>query len=340
MRSRNLKRTVDAVAGERQEIMREDGHPEADDHCRARIRSAARVPDTHKLTSSEVHTTRTVVSCAGIQIGGQDVVLILGPCSIESLSMLQETAAAARASGAVMLRGGAFKPRSSPFSFQGLGRRGLDHLAQVRSETGLPTVTEVTAPEQVELVAAHADMLQIGTRNMQNFALLREVGRQSKPVLLKRGMMSSVDEWLQAAEYIMASGNQQVVLCERGMRTFETRTRFTLDISAVPVVKKLSHLPVIVDPSHAAGRRDLVLPMSLAAIAAGADGVIVEAHPDPQAALCDGAQSLELCHLDQLHSSLSAVAQAVNRRMHEPLPLGSLPSPGGLAPGQQLGVVR
>ncbi|MFO8060013.1 MAG: 3-deoxy-7-phosphoheptulonate synthase [Bacillota bacterium] len=316
-------RLREAGIGRQQEAPR----PEAD------VRAAASVPDTYKLTSRRVHTDQTVVNCAGVKIGGGAAVLILGPCSVEGLDMLRETAAAARAGGAAMLRGGAFKPRSSPFSFQGLGRRGLEYLSRVRDEVGLPVVTEVMAPDQVKLVAEHADMLQIGARNMQNFPLLKEAGRQPKPVLLKRGMMSSVSEWLLAAEYIMAHGNREVVLCERGIRTFETATRFTLDISAIPVIRELTHLPVIVDPSHAAGRRDLVPSMCAAALAAGADGLIVEVHPDPPQALCDGPQALQLDQLEQLHTTLTAVAGAVNRTIHAPPPSGSLPSLVGPAAG-------
>jgi len=246
------------------------------------------------------------------------VVLIAGPCSVEGLEMLRTTAKAALEAGASMLRGGAFKPRSSPYAFQGLGREGLEILAQVRAETGLPVVTEVMAPEQVEMVAGYADMLQIGARNMQNFSLLQEVGRSNKPALLKRGMMSSLDEWLQAAEYILAYGNSQVVLCERGIRTFETHTRNTLDLSAVPAVKRLSHLPVIGDPSHGTGKRDLVIPMALAAIAAGADGVMVEAHPDPENALSDGMQSLRLDQLKDLSTQMSRVAATLGRFLYGP----------------------
>jgi 3-deoxy-7-phosphoheptulonate synthase len=273
---------------------------------------------TYKLASRDLKANSTVVEFNGIRIGGPDVVLIAGPCAVENIEMLRATAKAALQAGASMLRGGAFKPRSSPYSFQGLGREGLEILAQIRAETGLPVVTEVMAPEQVELVASYADMLQIGARNMQNFNLLQEVGKVRKPVLLKRGMMSSVDEWLQAAEYILTYGNMQVVLCERGIRTFESYTRNTLDLSAVPAMKSLSHLPVIVDPSHGTGRRDLVIPMAAAAIAAGADGVIVEAHPDPANALSDGPQSLRLDELKDLSARISRVAGALERTWYGP----------------------
>ncbi len=277
------------------------------------VERAIRILEPYKLASRKLKAESTVVDVSGVKIGGPGIVLIAGPCSVENLEMLRATALAARDAGARMLRGGAFKPRSSPYSFQGLGREALEMLAQVRGETGLPVVTEVMAPEQVELIEQYADMLQVGARNMQNFNLLQEVGRSRKPILLKRGMMSSLDEWLQAAEYILAYGNMQVVLCERGIRTFETYTRNTLDISAVPAVKRLSHLPVIVDPSHGTGKRALVIPMAMAAVAAGADGIIVEAHPDPDKAMSDGAQSLNLAQLRELSSQISNVAAAVNR---------------------------
>jgi 3-deoxy-7-phosphoheptulonate synthase len=279
------------------------------------VERAIRILEPYKLASRKLKPQPSVVECNGVMIGGPEVVLIAGPCSVENLDMLRLTARAARDAGASMLRGGAFKPRTSPYSFQGLGREGLEMLAEVRSEFNLPVVTEVMAPEQVEMVSEYADMLQIGARNMQNFSLLQEVGRSKKPALLKRGMMSSIDEWLQAAEYILAYGNMQVVLCERGIRTFESYTRNTLDLSAVPAAKKFCHLPVIVDPSHGTGKRDLVIPMAMAAIAAGADGVIVEAHPDPDKALSDGAQSLDLSQLGILSTRLAGIARVLGRTM-------------------------
>ncbi|MCR4398778.1 MAG: 3-deoxy-7-phosphoheptulonate synthase [Firmicutes bacterium] len=282
------------------------------------VERALRILEPYKLAGRRLKTDPTVVEVGGVKIGGPEVVLMAGPCAVEGLEMLRATATAAREAGISVLRGGAFKPRTSPYSFQGLGREGLEFLARVRAEVGLPVVTEVMAPDQIELVADHADMLQIGARNMQNFNLLQEVGRSRKPVMLKRGMMSSVDEWLQAAEYVLAYGNTQVVLCERGIRTFETHTRNTLDISAIPTVKRLSHLPVIVDPSHGTGRRDLVIPMAMAAVAAGADGVMVEAHPNPEKALSDGAQSLDLAQLRELATQVGLVAEAVGRALHEP----------------------
>ena len=237
---------------------------------------------------------------ASAVVGGPELAIIAGPCSVEGREMLQRTARAVRAAGAGMLRGGAYKPRTSPYSFQGLGYEGLEMLAEAGRVYDLPIVTEVPAPEDVARVAAVADILQIGARNMQNFALLSEVGRSSRPVMLKRGMSSSIDELLQAAEYILSAGNQQVFLCERGIRTFETSTRNTLDLSAIPVLQRRTHLPVIVDPSHAAGDRDLVAPLALAAQAVGAHGVMVEVHPDPDNALSDGPQALRLDQFEEL----------------------------------------
>ena len=267
-----------------------------------------RISDPHKLVSRQHHPDRSTVWVGGgghrVPIGPDTFTFIAGPCAVETPQQTLEAARMALSAGATMLRGGAYKPRTSPYAFQGLGVEGLRILADVREATGLPVVTEVVDARDVPVVAEHADMLQIGTRNMANFALLQAVGGSGKPVLLKRGMTATVEEWLMAAEYIAQRGNLDVVLCERGIRTFETATRNTLDISAVPVVQAASHLPVIVDPSHAAGRKDLVVPLSRAAIAAGADGVIVDVHPQPETALCDGPQAL-------LGSDLRALAQAV-----------------------------
>jgi len=246
----------------------------------------------YKLASRQAHPEDTVVQVRDRAIGGGIFALIAGPCSVESEEQYMLAARQAKAAGASMLRGGAFKPRTSPYSFQGMGVAGLQIMAAAREETGLPIVTELMDPRDVETVLKYADVIQIGTRNMQNFQLLSEVGKVERPVLLKRGMSATIEELLMAAEYILKEGNSDVILCERGIRTFETATRNTLDISAIPVIKKQSHLPVIVDPSHSAGKRDLVLPLSLAAVAVGADGLIVETHPDPEAALCDGSQSL------------------------------------------------
>ena len=252
---------------------------------------------------------------AGREIGGQELAVIAGPCSVEGEAMLRETARAVRAAGAGLLRGGAFKPRTSPYSFAGLGEEGLRLLAAVRAETGLPVVTEVMDPRLVERVAEHADVLQIGARNMQNYPLLQEVGRTSRPVLLKRGLSATLAELLMAAEHVMAQGNHRVILCERGIRTFETATRNTFDVAAVPVLKRETHLPVLVDPSHAAGRADLVAPLAFAAVAAGADGLLVEVHPDPAHALSDGDQSLTPAAFAELMRRLAPFAAAAGRTL-------------------------
>ena len=243
-----------------------------------------------KLASRDT-TQRTVIDVSGVKIG-RDFVVIGGPCSVESEEQTIQTAKAVKAAGADMLRGGAFKPRTSPYSFQGLGLRGLKILEKARKETGLPIVTEVLDPRDVSWVAEFADILQIGTRNMQNFSLLKEVGRSGRPVLLKRGMFSTLEEWLNCAEYVLSEGNPDVILCERGIRTFENYTRNTLDLSAVPAIKELTHLPIIIDPTHSTGRLSLIGPMSLASLAAGADGLIIEVHYNPEAALCDADQAL------------------------------------------------
>jgi 3-deoxy-7-phosphoheptulonate synthase len=247
----------------------------------------------YKLASSQMtHGARTVLEIDGRKIGGDSFALIAGPCTVESREQTLQTARVARDAGATLLRGGAYKPRTSPYAFQGLGQEGLRLLAEAKSETGLPIVTELMDMRDIDAVLEVADVVQVGARNMQNYPLLAEIGRSGRPALLKRGLSSTLDELLMAAEYILKEGNPNVMLCERGIRTFETAYRFTLDLMAVPVLKELSHLPVIVDPSHAAGRRDLVLPLSLAAAAVGADGIIVEVHPDPDEAICDGPQAL------------------------------------------------
>jgi len=247
----------------------------------------------YKLASSQMtHGARTVLEIDGRKIGGDSFALIAGPCTVESREQTLQTARVVRDAGATLLRGGAYKPRTSPYAFQGLGQEGLRLLAEAKSETGLPIVTELVDMRDIDAVLEVADVVQIGARNMQNYPLLAEIGRSGRPALLKRGLSSTLDELLMAAEYILKEGNPNVMLCERGIRTFETAYRFTLDLMAVPVLKELSHLPVIVDPSHAAGRRDLVLPLSLAAAAVGADGIIVEVHPNPDEAICDGPQAL------------------------------------------------
>ena len=265
--------------------------------------------------SRQTNPEGTIVTIGDVQVGGTDVLIIAGPCAVESWEQLLETALSVKTSGAKSLRGGAFKPRSSPYSFQGLGEEGLRLLQAVRKQTGLPIVTEVMDTRQVELVASYADMLQIGSRNMQNFPLLKEAGMCRKPILLKRGMMATIEELLLAAEYILHQGNEQVILCERGIRTFETSTRNTLDLSAVPMLKSLTHLPVIVDPSHGTGLRWMVPAMSKAAIAVGADGLILEVHNNPELALCDGHQSLSLDEFTLLMADLKKIASAVGREI-------------------------
>ncbi|MEO6955177.1 MAG: 3-deoxy-7-phosphoheptulonate synthase, partial [Antricoccus sp.] len=256
------------------------------------VSEVIRITSAYKLVSRENHTTRSTVMVGNVAIGPESITLIAGPCAVETPEQTLAAAHQAVQAGATLLRGGAFKPRTSPYAFQGLGIPGLQILAEVGREVGLPTVTEIVDARDVDVVAEHADMLQIGTRNMQNFALLQAAGGAGKPVLLKRGLTATYEEWLMAAEYIAQRGNLDIVLCERGIRTFEPSVRNTLDVSAVPVIQDLSHLPIIVDPSHAAGRRDLILPLARAGLAAGADGLIIDVHPHPESALCDGAQAL------------------------------------------------
>ncbi len=267
------------------------------------------------LASRDFKKDSTVVSLNGVRIGAREVVVMAGPCAVESLEQTLSAAEAVKRSGGKVLRGGAFKPRTSPYSFQGLGELGLQILKQAREKTGLAIVTEVMSPERVELVASYADILQIGARNMQNYSLLEAVGRTTKPVLLKRGMMSTIEELLMSAEYILSNGNPNVILCERGIRSFETYTRNTLDISAIPVIKEISHLPVIVDPSHATGKRHLVGPTAKGAVAAGADGLLIEVHPKPEEAMSDGPQSLTPTEFEQLMTELRQVATAVGRTL-------------------------
>jgi len=268
-----------------------------------------------KLASRDFRSEDTVFSIDGSSIGGKKIIVMAGPCAVESKEQIIETALAVKKAGATALRGGAFKPRTSPYSFQGLGEEGLKLLAQARDVAGIAVVTEVTTPDLVPLVAQYADILQVGARNMQNFALLHAVGEAHKPVLLKRGLMSTIEEFLNAAEYILSHNNPRVMLCERGIRTFETYTRNTLDINAIPVLKSLSHLPVVVDPSHATGKREYVLAVSRAAVAAGADGLIVEVHPDPENALSDGAQSLRPHEFEHFMEEIQKVAGAMGREI-------------------------
>jgi len=284
------------------------------------VQRVVRISTPFKLVSRDHHPEKStvMVGSSRVPIGPGTFTLIAGPCAVETPEQTLAAAQMAKAAGASLLRGGAYKPRSSPYAFQGLGEDGLRILADVRAETGLPIVTEVVDVADVDVVASYADMLQVGTRNAQNFALLQAVGAAGKPVMLKRGMSSTIEEWLMAAEYIAQRGNLEIVLCERGIRTFEKATRNTLDISAVPVVHSLSHLPVVVDPSHSGGRRDLVVPLSRAAIAIGADGIIVDVHPDPAAALCDGPQALMAEDLAELTASVKALAPIAGRALTSP----------------------
>ncbi len=265
----------------------------------------------YKLVSREFKPERTAISIGGVGIGGEGFVVIAGPCAVESREQIMEIASLVKEKGAKALRGGAFKPRTSPYSFQGLGLKGLEYLKEAGEKYGLPLVTEVLSTDQVPIVAQYADVLQIGARNMQNFSLLRAVGQLDKPVLLKRGLMATVEEFLLAAEYILSEGNWRVILCERGIRTFETYTRNTLDIAAVPLIRELSHLPVVVDPSHAAGRRELVAPLACASLAAGADGILIEVHPEPEKALSDGPQSLSFAEFARLMDRIEQLAKAL-----------------------------
>ena len=307
--SRGVEQTVIGVIGP-EEVIREK--PLA---AFPGVASVMPVMKPYKLTSYDFTHKRTVIDVGGVKIGGPEVVMMAGPCSVEGEEMLLETARHVAAQGATILRGGAFKPRTSPYSFQGLGEAALKMMATARAETGLKVVTEVVSPGDVEMVARYADILQLGTRNMQNYALLQEAGRSGKPVLLKRGMSSTIEEWLLAAEYVLSQGNRDVILCERGIRTFETATRFTLDLNAVPLARELSHLPVIVDPSQATGRWSLVRPMSLAAVAAGAHGLIVEVHPTPNQALSDGAQSLDFANFDLLMGDLRRLLESMAKQL-------------------------
>ena len=266
-----------------------------------------------KLASREFQPEPTIVSINGEKIGGNKITIIAGPCAVESYEQTLQAGKAAKAHGAAFLRVCAFKPRTSPYSFQGKGKEGLEILARIKREVGIPIISEVISPEDVELVARYVDIIQIGARNMQNFSLLEQAGKCTKPVLLKRGMMSTIEELLMSAEYILSNGNRNVILCERGIRTFEKSTRYTPDLAAIPVIKKLSHLPVIFDPSHSTGVRDFVIPMSAGALACGADGIIVEIHPCPDEALCDGAQSLPFNQFEDMMNAIRKIASAVGR---------------------------
>ena len=268
-----------------------------------------------KLAGRELIHEDTIIDISGVKLGGSHFCVMAGPCSVESREQIFESAQIVKNAGAAILRGGAFKPRTSPYSFQGLEEEGLILLEQAGKETGLPVITEVLTPEQVPLVEKHVDMLQIGARNMQNFALLKAVGKAARPVFLKRGMMSTINELLMSAEYVMSEGNRDVILCERGIRTFETETRNTLDLSAVPVLKKLTHLPVVVDPSHGTGHWDLVKPMARAAVAAGADGLMIEIHPHPEDAFSDGPQSLKPSKFEALMKEIGPLVEMMGKKL-------------------------
>ena len=277
------------------------------------VHEVLRISEPYKLASRTFKPEGSVVAVGDVRIGGDEVIIMAGPCSAETEAQVHATAAAVRRAGATMLRGGAFKPRSSPYSFQGLGEAGLRMLRDASNAENLKLVSEVMDVSQIEVVDTYCDIFQVGARNMQNFTLLRELGHARKPVLLKRGISATIEELLLSAEYVLSGGNMDVILCERGIRTFETATRNTFDVSAIPVVRKLSHLPIVADPSHGAGRRDMVVPMARAAIAAGADGLIIEVHCDPDHALSDGAQSMYPSQFDQLMAELRIIAPAIGR---------------------------
>jgi len=279
------------------------------------VRSIAQISKPYKLASRQIHPKDTVINVGGAEIGGKSIAIIAGPCAVENRQQIICIAKAVKKCGAKFLRGGAFKPRTSPYSFQGLGEKGLKYLAEARKETGLRIVTEVMEISQIELVARYADVFQIGARNMQNFNLLKEIGKTKKPVLLKRGISATISELLMAAEYIMSNGNHSIILCERGIRTFAKETRFTLDISAVPVLKKETHLPVIIDPSHSTGDRSLVPAMSLAAIASGADGIIVEVHTSPSKALSDAAQTIDVPAFSGIMKKAKQLANILGKKL-------------------------
>lgn len=292
------------------------------------VEKVLRVRHPYKLVSREVKNEDSVIQIGDVKLGGEEIVIMAGPCAVESEDQLLRTARAVKEAGARILRGGAFKPRSSPYSFQGLAEEGLKMLAAARDETGLLIVTEAVNPSDVDVVSRYADILQIGARNMQNFALLREAGESGRPVLLKRGLAATLEDWLMAAEYILATGNYNVILCERGIKTFETATRSTLDISSIPLVKRLSHLPVIADPSHSGGDWQLVPALSRAALAAGADGLIVEVHCEPARALCDGPQSLTPANFQQLMKDIFPLAKALGRKLTLPSSFKDALAPG------------
>jgi 3-deoxy-7-phosphoheptulonate synthase len=310
--SKGTERTIVGVIGDTSKISEEE-----EDAIRVMtgVEDVMRILKPYKLASRDFRPADTTINVKGNIIGGRKIQVIAGPCAVENKTILMRIADKVKDAGASFIRGGAFKPRSSPYSFQGLGEEGLKYLAYARKKTGLPVVTELMDPRDMAVISKYADIIQIGARNMQNFRLLLEVGASKKPVLLKRGLSATIKEWLMAAEYIMSKGNQNVILCERGIRTFETATRNTLDLSAVPVLKKLTHLPVFVDPSHGVGKWDLVAPMAKAAVAAGADGLVIEVHTNPEEALSDGEQSLRPEAFERLMEELRPIAVAVHREI-------------------------
>jgi 3-deoxy-7-phosphoheptulonate synthase len=310
--SKGTERTVIGVIGDTSKISEEE---ENAIRVMPGIEDVMRILKPYKLASRDFKAEDTTIDINGNVIGGKKIQVIAGPCAVESKTMIINIAEKVKEAGASFLRGGAFKPRTSPYSFQGLGEEGLKYLAEARDKTGLPVVTELMDPRDIEVILKYADIVQIGARNMQNFRLLLEVGACDKPILLKRGFSSTIKEWLMAAEYIMSKGNQKIILCERGVRTFETATRNTLDLSAIPVLKQLTHLPVVVDPSHGVGKWDLVAPMSKASIAAGADGLLIEVHVNPEESLSDGEQSLRPEYFKKLMNELKPIAIAVGREI-------------------------
>ena len=317
-RIRTMGYTPHTIHGELRNVIGAIGDDRGKERLRALeslecVESVTPILQPFKLASREVKRQATQVMVGDVAVGGRDIVVMAGPCSVESRFQVMDVAVRVKAAGARVLRGGAFKPRTSPYAFQGLETEGLKLLDEARRETGLPVITEVMEPDKVELVAEHSDILQIGARNVQNFSLLRRVAETRKPVLLKRGMSTSIQEWLLSAEYVLAGGNPNVILCERGIRTFETATRFTLDLNAVPVLKKLTHLPVVVDPSHGTGHWEYVESMAMAGVAAGADGLLIEVHPKPEEALSDGPQSLKPDRFAALMTRVRKIAQAVDR---------------------------
>ncbi|MEW6034820.1 MAG: 3-deoxy-7-phosphoheptulonate synthase [Chloroflexota bacterium] len=279
------------------------------------VQTVSRIMKPYKLASREFHPQSSIINVNGIEVGGQRLVIMAGPCAVESEQQLLDTARAVKKAGATILRGGAFKPRTSPFSFQGLEEEGVEMLAKVKAEVGMPVITEVVNIQHIELLARHADILQVGARNMQNFALLKELSKTRHPILLKRGFAATITEWLTAADYLLAEGNQRVILCERGIRTFEDSTRFSMDIGSIPVTRHFSHLPIIVDPSHAMGHYAYVPSAARAAVAAGADGLLIEVHPNPEEALVDGLQSLTFANFERLMAELRPIARAIGRQV-------------------------